>query len=225
MSERVRYTRELLAEAARCCTDIDEVIVFCGGHSYHQVRRHLLKRFDHFGIDVSHFRPVVRGAKHPRPTRESLQQAADASVSVAAALRHLGIADTARSRSLFRSWVSAEGISTTHFLGQAHMRGKPGRTPPRSPEDILVKHHRKRRAHSAMLRRALLQTDVPERCSACGTDPVWNGRPMTLEIDHINGDWRDDRSENLRLLCPNCHAITDTWCRGGRRRRQPSGAS
>lgn len=49
---------------------------------------------------------------------------------------------------------------------------------------------------------------------------MWNrsalaGKALTLEIDHINGDWSDDRAENLRLLCPNCHAITDTWCRGG----------
>jgi hypothetical protein len=34
-----------------------------------------------------------------------------------------------------------------------------------------------------------------------------------------NGDWRDDREQNLRLRCPNCHAETDTWCRGGAARR------
>ncbi|MFF9677602.1 HNH endonuclease [Streptomyces eurythermus] len=34
-----------------------------------------------------------------------------------------------------------------------------------------------------------------------------------MQIDHINGDWRDNRRENLRYLCPNCHALTETWCR------------
>ncbi|WP_420918477.1 HNH endonuclease [Streptomyces caniscabiei] len=39
------------------------------------------------------------------------------------------------------------------------------------------------------------------------------GVPSPCKIDHVNGNWRDNRRENLRYLCPNCHALTETWCR------------
>lgn len=50
-----------------------------------------------------------------------------------------------------------------------------------------------------------------------GTGPERNGLPLRLEVDHINGDWWDNRKENHQLLCPNCHAVTDTY--RGRKRR------
>ncbi|MGI5468964.1 HNH endonuclease [Streptomyces sp. CA-132043] len=219
MSMGVRYTRELLTEAALRCSSIEEVIAYGGGRVYRGARRHLAKRFDHFGIDISHFDHAPRRTARPRPTKVALQEAVSASVSMAAALRHLGRPVNTRAQKLFHQWVAEDGISTSHFLGQAHQRGRPGTTPTKPPERILVGHDGRHRTQSAMLRRALRQIGVPERCAKCGTGPSWHGRPMTLEVDHISGDWSDDRAENLRLLCPNCHAITSTWCRGGNRRR------
>jgi 5-methylcytosine-specific restriction endonuclease McrA len=126
--------------------------------------------------------------------------------------------DNGRQRSLFRQWIAEDQLAVEHFLGQAHQRGKARPHLTKGPEDILVKHDGRRRTRSVLLRRALHSSGVPERCHDCGIGPEWLGKPMTLEVDHITGDWSDDRRENLRLLCPNCHAVTSTWCRGGRRR-------
>jgi hypothetical protein len=50
-----------------------------------------------------------------------------------------------------------------------------------------------------------------ESCGECGIGPVWNGKPLTLHLDHINGDSDNNRWHNCRLLCPNCHTQTDTF--------------
>jgi len=59
--------------------------------------------------------------------------------------------------------------------------------------------------------RMLKEGLVENRCSACGIDE-WMGQAIVCELDHINGDRHDHRLENLRLLCPNCHSQTPTYC-------------
>ena len=47
-------------------------------------------------------------------------------------------------------------------------------------------------------------------CEGCGVSE-WRGRPLTLALHHINGDGRDNRVDNLQILCPNCHSQTENF--------------
>lgn len=76
--------------------------------------------------------------------------------------------------------------------------------------DILAGKHPQ--YHTGKLKARLIKEQVIEnKCVGCGISE-WNAKPITLQLDHINGNSSDHRLENLRLLCPNCHSQTDTWC-------------
>lgn len=85
-------------------------------------------------------------------------------------------------------------------------------TPSRPPvplEEVLVAG---RPTSTNNLRRRLIRSGLKAaRCEICGITE-WQGRPAQLQLDHINGDRCDNRLENLRIVCPNCHAQTETYC-------------
>jgi 5-methylcytosine-specific restriction endonuclease McrA len=60
-------------------------------------------------------------------------------------------------------------------------------------------------------RRLLQENAIDYECKECGNKGIHNNKPLTLQLDHINGNNRDHRMENLRLLCPSCHSQTDTY--------------
>ncbi|TYC75000.1 HNH endonuclease signature motif containing protein [Streptomyces sp. CB01881] len=203
----VKYTRELLAATAAATASLDEMLAALGKEPNKDRRKYLRRKLTEHAIDTSHFRQA--GSIY---TRELLQEAVSACRSVAGVVRFLNQRQAGGTQAHIGRRIKALGIDTSHFTGQAHSRGKQG--PTRIPAERLLTRRPwdAKRLPGVRIRRALGELGRPELCEGCGTGPEWQGRPLTLEVDHISGDWSDNRPGNLRLLCPNCHAVTDTYC-------------
>ncbi len=156
-------------------------------------------------------------------TAELLAEAAANSLSIADVLRYLNVKWTGGSHAHISRRLKHFGIDISHFRRIAPNKGKqsPRR---RFPEEVLVMMPPgSPRQKPPTLRRALRESGVPYRCAGCKMGGTWLGRPLTLHIDHVNGNWLDNRIENLRFLCPNCHSQTDNFAGKGKTRgRSPT---
>lgn len=148
-------------------------------------------------------------------TFELLSPIVEKSLSYAEVLRRLDLKQAGGSQSNIKRLVQKFGISTDHFLGRVRNQGEDHRGPRRAPiEEILVlRDHLAHPEKAYKLRRAMIETGLPFRCALCGMEAIWNDQPLMLTIDHINGRRFDNRRENLRFLCPNCHSQTSTFGR------------
>ncbi len=139
-------------------------------------------------------------------TETTLKKAVESSSSFSDVLRYFG--KGVSSGSLYSHIVSKIrrfGIDTSHFVNRHSKRG----TSPRRISAVLRLVHNPdltKRVRSSILRRSLIETGRLHECSVCGQEPSWRGYPLVLQVDHINGDWKDNTPENLRFLCPNCHS-------------------
>lgn len=149
-------------------------------------------------------------------TKEDFIAAVGSSTSIRQVLIKLNVVEAGGNYQVANNYIKKLGLDISHFTGLAHAKGKKFPEKARPIEDYLSNKHS---IQSHQLRKKLLNAGLFEhKCYCCG-NIEWNQKPIPLELEHINGDHRDNNLNNLTLLCPNCHAQTETY--RGKKLRKP----
>ena len=142
-------------------------------------------------------------------TLDDVKKAVKENVSIASVLRQLGLRPIGGNYRTINCIIKDNNLDTSHFTGQGWNVGlgfKPNKGV--CDDDLYVRNSSYK--CSWRLREHYKKTTGIRHCESCGLD-IWLNQPIPLEIHHINGDNTDNRLDNLILLCPNCHALTNNY--------------
>lgn len=148
-------------------------------------------------------------ARYKEKTNEELKALVDESNTFGDLMKKLGYnTNRGGTVTLLRRYLKENNIDFSKFSKRnIHNFSHPKK----KLEDVLVEDSDYTNLNS--LKKRLLNEGLIEyKCEECGISE-WKGKHLVLQLDHINGNNRDNRLENLRLLCPNCHSQTDTFSR------------
>lgn len=144
----------------------------------------------------------------PLSNKELLIDAISKSKSQVEILRYLGLRAAGGNAANLKKWSEFYGLVLPVASGYQKTEGM--RNANTIPDELvfIANSAYSNRNH---LKKRLRKIWLDWICRECGVGEEWNGKPLVLQLDHINGIFNDHRIENLRLLCPNCHSQTDTF--------------
>lgn len=142
-------------------------------------------------------------------SKEEYEKAIKESYSIAGVCRSLGIKPVGGNYRIIHNAIKMYNFDTSHFTGQGwnvDLKFKPQKSLPL--KNILTKNSH---YQTYKLKLRLFNEGIKDKkCEICNLKK-WMGKEIPLELHHINGDNTDNRLENILIVCPNCHAQTDTY--------------
>src|ERR1700678_1590042 len=142
--------------------------------------------------------------------KQELKIIVEQSNSISEMLRHFSLLNKGHNYRTLKQRLDEDAIDYSHIkLGIHSNKGRAFNRKKTPLEIILVEHSTFNRNHLKI--RLLKDGILKSECYECGQLPVWNGKPLSLQLDHINGVSDDNRIENLRILCPHCHSQTENF--------------
>jgi len=132
------------------------------------------------------------------------------STSIAEIIRKCEMISSGASYKILKQRLLEENIDFSHItLGLGSNKGRKFIGEKIPLEKILVEDSNYNR--SLLKKRLILELNWEEKCFKCGNNGIWQDEKLTIQLDHKNGNSKDNRIDNLRFLCPNCHSQTSTF--------------
>lgn len=126
--------------------------------------------------------------------------------SIKEALNFLNLREAGGNYSSFKKWCKFHGLKVPEVTN--YKKTENARIANTIP-DHLVFVTNSTYSNGQQIKKRMLKMGIEYICSECKMNDEWNGKPITLQLDHINSIHNDNRIENLRFLCPNCHSQTE----------------
>lgn len=207
----LQVSKEEIEEAIQKATTYNEVALNLGRFPGQYFIKQLKQWIVQYKIDDKH---LLINVSKSRWSIESVMKAVSESTSYTDALVALGVKHRSGNFNTLKQKIAQYGISTAHFdsiaagISKKLLSGNLNTIP---LDEILNGNHPSYK--TTLLKQRLIKEGIKDyKCEGtnCGLSK-WHGKPITLELDHINGISDDHRLCNLRLLCPNCHSQTKTF--------------
>lgn len=211
-----KFTREMFWLAVQESSSIREVLIKLQlsprGGNYAAFHR-AAKEFD---INVSHLSSKLDSSdkdKRKLISNQDIITATKDHFSYRAVLKYFNLnPSTNANKQWIKNKILELNIDCQHFTGQGHLKNKTHQCNRKFPLRVLLVN-KSSCTNSYRLKLLLIKEGILiDQCNICHITN-WLDNKLSLHLDHIDGNHANNEITNLRLLCPNCHSLTPTYCR------------